>query len=77
MSSQPTRRVRAGAPPPNNTGCLPVEFTAEQIDAWAKEQHEAEYHADRMFFRRVAAVLVVVAVLAVAAVVIIMKGGVS
>ncbi len=35
-----TRRVRAGRPP-ENTGCLPVEFTKAQIEAWEAEAAES------------------------------------
>lgn len=40
MTTRQTRRVRAGTPPPDSTGCLPVDYTAQQIDAWAREQDQ-------------------------------------
>lgn len=40
MTTRHTRRVRAGTPPPDSTGCLPVDYTAQQIDAWAREQDQ-------------------------------------
>ena len=40
-----SRRVRAGRPP-DNTGCLPVDYTAEQIAAWRAEE-AAKTRADR------------------------------
>ena len=45
MTTRPTRRVRAGTPPPDSTGCLPVDYTAQQIDAWAREQDQERRHA--------------------------------
>ena len=35
--THPTRRVRAGRPP-DNTGCLPVDFTQRQLDTWKAEE---------------------------------------
>ena len=34
--THPTRRVRAGRPP-DDTGCLPVDFTQRQFDQWRKQ----------------------------------------
>ena len=34
--THPTSRVRAGRPP-DNTGCLPVQYTQEQLDQWRRE----------------------------------------
>ena len=31
------RRVRAGQPVCDDTGCLPVQYTQEQIDEWRRE----------------------------------------
>lgn len=40
-----TRRVRAGSPPENN-GCLPVDYTADQLAEWRAEE-AAQASADR------------------------------
>lgn len=61
------RRVRAGRPP-DNTGCLPVDFTAEQIDAWRAEE-AAQASADRtlrlLVAGYIAAIFICIAALAV------------
>ena len=36
-ATRKTRRVRAGQPVGDDTGCLPVQYTQEQIDQWKKE----------------------------------------
>lgn len=42
MTNRPTRRVRAGTPPPDNTGCLPVDYTAQQIETWTREHAQEQ-----------------------------------
>lgn len=65
--TQPTRRVRAGQAP-DNTGCLPVDFTQQQIDAWQAEE-SAKTRADRdmrvLVVGYIAAVMLCIAALAV------------
>ena len=38
--THPTRRVRAGRPP-DNTGCLPVQYTQAQLDDWEADDRAA------------------------------------
>ena len=33
-ATRKTRRVRAGQPVGDDTGCLPVQYTKEQLDDW-------------------------------------------
>ena len=39
--THPTRRVRAGRPVGDDTGCLPVQYTKEQIDDWEVDDRAA------------------------------------
>jgi len=39
--THPTRRVRAGRPVGDDTGCLPVQYTQEQIDDWGVDDRAA------------------------------------
>lgn len=34
---KPTRKVRAGQPVAEDAGCLPVQYTQEQLDQWRKQ----------------------------------------
>lgn len=52
-----TRRVRAGRPP-DNTGCLPVEYTADQLAEWRAEEAQREWEADKRFTRTALIVIV-------------------
>ncbi|WP_101048890.1 hypothetical protein [Macromonas nakdongensis] len=65
--TQPTRRVRAGRPP-DNTGCLPVDYTQAQLDAWRAEE-AAQASADRalrlLVAGYIAAIFICIAALAV------------
>lgn len=52
-----TRRVRAGRPP-DNTGCLPVDYTAQQIEDWDREAAANEWAEDKRFARNALIVIV-------------------
>lgn len=36
-TGKPIRRVRAGQPVGDDTGCLPVEFTEQQLQEWERD----------------------------------------
>ncbi|WP_101048888.1 hypothetical protein [Macromonas nakdongensis] len=65
--THPTRHVRAGRPP-DNTGCLPVDYTQAQLDAW-RDEEAAQASADRalrlLVAGYIAAIMLCIAALAV------------
>lgn len=65
MTTRPTRRVRAGTPPPDSTGCLPVDYTAQQIDAWAREQDQQRRQSRKTLLLSLATTAALLATLAV------------
>ena len=40
-ATRKTRRVRAGQPVGDDTGCLPVQYTKEQLDDWEADDRAA------------------------------------
>lgn len=66
--THPTRRVRAGQPVGDDTGCLPVDYTQAQLDVWRAEE-TAKARADRdlrlLVAGYIAAIFICIAALAV------------
>jgi hypothetical protein len=65
------RKVRAGRPP-DNTGCLPVDYTQAQLDAWhqeeavkARTEREAARYLLLLVAGYIAAIMLCIAALAV------------
>ena len=62
-ATRKTRRVRAGQPVGDDTGCLPVQYTKEQLDDWEADDRAAARDFAWMAILSTALVVVLVVLL--------------